>query len=294
MKCKFCKKEAVIKLKEYNLNLCKDDFIIWLERKVWKFVKKKKLIKDGDKVCIALSGGKDSSALLFILAKMRNLINFELKGIHLNLGIENYSNKVENAVKKLCEKAKIPLFVYNLKEEKGYTLEEVAKKKRRSPCSVCGVVKRYLFNKMSKELGCNILVTGHNLDDFLNYFFKNLENQQFEWLTKIKPSLTQYEGFVKKVRPLFEIPEYLLKIYCEFSNIKYVKEKCPYTQEEFWKKVLDYASTIKANVKLNLIKAIEKLNLSNYEIERRERLKKCKICNEPSSKEICSFCSLFI
>jgi len=99
-------------------------------KKVFRTIEKYKLVEKGDKIFVALSGGKDSAALLFTLKKFKEERNqdFEIVGFHINLGTIG-SEKIQEIVEKQCELAGVRLVVFELKKE-GINLGEIAKKNR--------------------------------------------------------------------------------------------------------------------------------------------------------------------
>ena len=181
MPCKNCLEKPVIKLTNSNIQLCKQHFIRYFERKVLNLIKEYKLVERNDKVGVALSGGKDSLTVLNILNNLKKKIRiFDLEAIAIDEGIKDYRDKTLITAKKFCEDNKIKLHIFSYKKEFGDTLDNFLKKSKFKSCSVCGPFRRYLLNKKSKELGFNKLATGHNLDDeaqtiMMNYFRRNIE-----------------------------------------------------------------------------------------------------------------------
>jgi uncharacterized protein (TIGR00269 family) len=270
-------------------------------KKVFKTIEKFKLIEDKDKVFVALSGGKDSVSALLALKEFRNVkgINFELNAFHINLG-SGASERIQEVVENQAKIANVKLFTYNLKE-KGISLEKIAKKTGRPVCSVCGVVKRYLMNKIPRELGATKVATGHHADDFIVFFFKNLIGLNFGWIGKFKPKVeSKNEKLVTKIRPLFFVGAKDNEEFCKTLNIPFISEKaCPYFPEkkkayektEKWYDIVNKLEEDFPGFKEKMINSIEKI--SNYFYEE-ENLANCKLCGEPTSKEICSFCKLTI
>jgi tRNA(Ile)-lysidine synthase TilS/MesJ len=267
-------------------------------KKIFRTVERNKLVENGDKIFIAMSGGKDSASAAYSLKKFveEKNVECELIGFHINLGFP-ISGEIENVVKKQCELIGIPLKVINL-SELGVSLEKISKESKRPICSVCGVAKRYLMNKVPREEGATKLATGHNMDDFIVFFFKNLFARQFSWISKFKPMLpSTHRKMLAKIRPLFEVSNSETKFICESLAIPHVEGLCTYAfrRREFYEKrkrwlegIEELDSRVKG-FKENLIKSIQALaDILPVEGE----LKECKLCGEPCSGEICSFCKL--
>ena len=144
--------------------------------RVFTTIKKFKLVRNGDVVFIGLSGGKDSASSLISLKRYvdEKSIDCEIKGFHINFGLP-MSHKVEDIVRKQANMAGVELLVFKAGDN-GISLTDALRNTIRPICSVCGVVKRYLMNKVPRENGASKVVTGHHMDDFLVFFFKNVFN----------------------------------------------------------------------------------------------------------------------
>ena len=147
MACKNCKTKPVIKLPNSNVQLCKNDFIKYFEKKAIKTIGKYKLIEKGDYVGVAVSGGKDSTSLLYILNILAKKNNFKIVGIAIDEGIKGYRDFTLKDLKEFCKKNKINLKIYSFKDEFKSTLDKLVKKER--PCTICGILRRTLLNKKS-------------------------------------------------------------------------------------------------------------------------------------------------
>jgi tRNA(Ile)-lysidine synthase TilS/MesJ len=268
-------------------------------KKVFKTIEKFKLIEKGDKIFVALSGGKDSASALFALKEFQKTkrMDFELNAFHINLGFSS-SDKVQEIVEKQASLTNIQLFVYNLKE-KEISLEKIAKRTGRPICSVCGVIKRYLINKVPRDLGATKVATGHHADDFTVFFFKNLLGLNFSWIGKFRPKVeSKNEKLLTKIRPLFFVRAKENEDFCKFLNIPFLSESvCPYFSEKGkiyektkkWYDVIYELDEEFPDFKKKIINSIEKISSYFY---KEEEPKSCKICGEPTSKEICTFCRL--
>jgi len=268
-------------------------------RRIFRTVERYKLVEKNDKVFVALSGGKDSLAALIALKKFKEgkNLDFELIGFHINLGTIG-SEKIQEIVEKQCESAGIKLIVFDLKKE-GINLSEIAKSKRRAVCSVCGVIKRYLMNKIPRELGATKLATGHHGDDILVFFMKNVLGMHFSWIGKFKPKVeSNNPKLLIKIRPLFFVGRKENEEFVKNLGIPYVQESfCVHFKDKFrlyertnkWYDVFDNLESEIPGFKERLLNSI--IKMSEY-FESEEELNFCKICGEPTNSEICAFCRL--
>jgi len=102
--CVHCGKPAVVALDYANIDLCGLCFTCLFERRVWKANREFKLFKRGDRVVVGVSGGKDSSAMLFVLSKMAGQIGFEILPVLVDEGIEGYRDKTLEKAREFAKK----------------------------------------------------------------------------------------------------------------------------------------------------------------------------------------------
>jgi len=274
------------------------------KKKVFETIEKFDLIEKNDKIFVALSGGKDSTATLFLLKEYaENYVNAEIVAFHINLNFR-YSDKIEEVVKEICKIAKVDLIVKNVKEY-GIDILKISKIKKRPVCSVCGLIKRYLMNKVAKENRATKLATGHHMYDFLIFYFRNILTNNFEWNFKILPKLKAYtDKFVTKIRPLIFVKPEENKYFCEKNKIPFLTI-CPYSMSSDY--IGCYANKLSINIYelirnekidwekfLRSVITFNKKYFSRYLKEQEEKIGKCEICNEPSNQKICGFCKLVL
>jgi len=252
-------------------------------------IKRFKLIRENEKVLVAVSGGKDSLSCAFVLKKFENKFGHRTEALHINVGVPKYSEEAEKTVRKFCKENGIPLHVVNVKEMTGKTVKELAYGRGRPICAICGVVKRYIMNKFTLENGFDKYATGHNMDDVLEYFFKNWVAGDFAWIGKLKPiSPSIHPSLATKIRPLFECSERENEVYASLMGIKIVEKNCPYALRSKWKPLLNLMERKMPGFKLRFVKSLEKADF----FPEGKKLRSCEICGGPTDKEICSFCKL--
>ena len=127
MYCKKCGSKAIIKITSANLTLCSSHFTEWLEGRVERTIRDYGMIRGGERVAVAVSGGKDSTTLLHVLAKLSGKMGFEVVGINIDLGIDRgtkYSSLSTEFAVKNFEKLGVKYKVVSLKEKHGFTIVE--------------------------------------------------------------------------------------------------------------------------------------------------------------------------
>lgn len=297
MKCTKCgNSEVIIKKEHSGQYLCKECFIESIEKKVIKTVRKEKLLDKGDKVLIALSGGKDSVTVLEILNSFNNII--DLCAVTVDEGITGYrENGIEIAIKH-AKRLNIPHKIVSFKDEFDLTIDEITKSNpKRGACTYCGVFRRTILNKVARELNATKIATGHNLDDevqgiLMNYLEGNIDN-----LTKLGPkSTSKSDMFTVKIKPLREIPESEIELYVKCKSLEVHTQGCPNASESFRKeisKVMDNLTINHPTIKYSTLRGYDKIReVVKKEFKKEFKFARCEKCGEPSANKLCQSCIL--
>jgi uncharacterized protein (TIGR00269 family) len=292
--CRMCGSGTVVVYIPYaKLYLCQKCFLEFYVKRVKRTVEEFKMFREDDVVGVAVSGGKDSAALLHSLHNA--FPKLELKALHLNLGIPEYSEHCESKVKILTKSLDIELQTFDIRKRLGLTVEDFKKTKfKRKICSVCGTIKRHIFEEMAKEAQVKVLATGHNLDDVTSVMLNTFLNGQWTQLTRIKPILQPLaEGMAYKVKPLIRTPENENLLYCLYAEIPIRTLGCPHSDTtgiKKYTKILEKFSEENPNIKhLILNRFLELIPLIEEKFPK-PSLTRCRICNFPSSSEVCAYC----
>ena len=298
MQCSKCGNDKVIIKKEQSGQLlCKDCFIESIEKKVIKTIKKEKLLDKGDKVLVALSGGKDSVTALEILDSFRQRNIIDICAVTVDEGIANYRQDGVDIATRHAERLGIQHKVVSLKDEYGISLDEIMQKENhKGSCTYCGVFRRTIINKAAREMGATKIATGHNLDDevqaiMMNYLEGNTNN-----LGKLGAKTeSKAEEFTIKIKPLREIPEREIGLYVVAKELEVHFDSCPYAMQSFRGEVSDMINQLSQKhptLKYSTLRGYDKIKptLKN-EFKNEVTYGRCKHCGEPSSNELCKACS---
>src|SRR5919202_1306030 len=223
-RCKRCGGPIVIEVRRHNAAFCRDCFVHYVRQQVERAIAKHRMLAPADRVLVAVSGGKDSLALWELLLDL----GYQADGLYLGLGIGGYSERSRQVCEQFAAARGATLLVRDLAAEHGYTIPEAAGTGGRSSCGVCGLSKRYVFNRAALQGGYDVVCTGHNLDDEAAVLFANTLRwdtaamaRQFPVLQATRP------GLVKKVKPLYRVAERETAAYCVLKGIDYVVEEWP-------------------------------------------------------------------
>jgi uncharacterized protein (TIGR00269 family) len=223
MKCTRCKAPAEVQLRQHNTNFCRACFLFYFQRQVERAIEKERMIAPGESVLVAVSGGKDSLALWDVLVGL----GYSTTGLHLSLGIGEYSDASTERTAAFAAARNLPLITVQLAEQ-GLAVNDVAQLTRRPACSACGTMKRHYFDQLAVDRGFPVVATGHNLDDEAARLLGNVLHWQMPHLARQRPVLEPtHERFVRKVKPLFRITEYEAAVYAFMRGIDYVVDECP-------------------------------------------------------------------
>jgi uncharacterized protein (TIGR00269 family) len=295
MKCRTCGSQARIRLPQYNTAFCATDFIAFFEKRVVDTIRKYDLIGQQDRTLVAVSGGKDSLALWHLA----NKLGYPSDGIHIDLGIDSYSDVSFQKTRAMADRLQRRLYYFSLPEVFRIGIKELSRIVKRPPCSLCGMIKRYVMNRACTEHGYSVLATGHNLDDEASALLGNLLHWKDEYLWK-KGVALEAEGshLAKKVKPFFLCSEKEAAAYALMSDIDYVYDECPYSvgaktllYKSLLNRVEDESPATKIAFLKGYLRRAKKETISRMGDDKTEKTV-CAACGYPSYAQHCNFCLL--
>ncbi len=293
-RCSVCGRPAMAYVPYQRRHYCSTHYAEFVESKVKRTVKRYGLIRPGDRVVAAVSGGKDSATLLSTLAALRREMEFDLVAFHVDLGIGDYSMESRRVVEELAGILDVPLIVFSLQEELDFTVPSASMRLRRPACSICGVVKRYLYNAIGVELEAKV-ATGHNADDIASLAVKNFLAQELHAIRKLGPATEGIPGLAApRIRPLYNVYERESFLYVIAKGLPYLHRDCPharFTSLDF--RVKEYLNRLeeeKPSLKLGFLNKLAE-RISSYPAAEAS-MERCKYCGLLSSSGVCSFCRL--
>ena len=300
-KCRFCHREAYIFIRQANLPLCEEHFPWWFERKVERTMKRYKMVKPGDRVLVAISGGKDSNTLLSVLGELSGRMGFEVASITLDLGIEgnSYSRLSVEVARSIAGELGIEHHVVSIRERYGFTLDEAVGIVRRPPCSLCGLIKRYALTDVAREMGFDALATGHTLNDMARFLLSSYITASLGELVRLTPvSASELPGIPRRIKPFYESLEEHIRAYADLRGLRYMEDGCPYARSAPTDLLRSFLEGLEARspgmlnaMVRGYVKHIRPA-LEAYLKDRLPELRPCSRCGMPSSGDICAFCRL--
>jgi uncharacterized protein (TIGR00269 family) len=294
MKCRRCKAPALIDIRRHNAAFCADCFVRHCQEQVRRAIDGFDMIQPGERVLIAVSGGKDSLGAWELLVDL----GYETDGLYLGLGIGEYSDSSGRYARDFAAARGLKLLEVDIPGEYGFDIQTAAATVRRPPCGACGLSKRHLFNQAALEGGYDVVATGHNLDDEAAVLFGNVLRWDAEYLGRQYPVLPAAPGFVRKVKPLVRLSEREMAAYCVLRGIDYIVEECPMAEGNRHLAYKEALNTLeqkspgaKANFLFSFLERGHERFAADAETERGE-LTPCTVCGSPTTGEVCAFCRM--
>lgn len=218
------------------------------------------MIEDGDKIAVALSGGKDSITLLKALKSLQYFYpkKFDLIAISVNPDFEFFD---ADFLKRTCEEVGVPLFV----EEYNISKIVFEDRKEKNPCSLCANLRRGILNTTAKREGCTKIALGHNFDDVLETFLMNLFFAGN--ISTFSPVSFMDRSDITLIRPLIYVPEKETKRFVRNSGTAVMPKVCPMdgnSTREYVKQLIVTLSLKNKHVKANIMGAIKRNNISGW------------------------------
>ena len=294
MKCRRCREPAVIELRRHNAGFCADCFLHHCREQVRRAIEEHRMIGPGERVLVAVSGGKDSLALWDVLLDL----GYAVDGLYLGLGIGEYSAASHRSARAFAERIGGRLVEVDLPTDLGFDIPTGSRAARRVPCSACGLSKRHLFNQAAVEGGYDVVVTGHNLDDEAAVLFGNVLRWNTGYLGRQLPVLPAGRGFVRKAKPLVRLGERETAAYCVLRGIDYIVEECPMAEgnrhlgyKEALNAIEERSPGAKAAFYFEFLDKASHLFTPLAAVEQ-EALGTCTSCGAATPGEVCAFCKL--
>jgi uncharacterized protein (TIGR00269 family) len=289
-----CRGAAVIDVRRHNAAFCREHFLVHCREQVQRAVAAHRMIEPGDRVLVAVSGGKDSLALWDLLTEL----GVDADGLYVGLGIDEYSAESVVYAREHAAAHGLKLHELDLESDFGFTVPAAAETTHRAPCGSCGLSKRHLFNSFALDHGYDVVATGHNLDDEAAVLLGNVLRWDTEYLGRQHPVLPAAPGFVRKVKPLLRMGERESAAYCVLRGIEYQVEECPMAEgnrhlgyKEALNAIEDRSPGTKAAFLFGFLERGHERFADDIARER-AALQPCASCGAPTPAEVCAFCKL--
>ncbi|MBC7289225.1 MAG: adenine nucleotide alpha hydrolase family protein [Armatimonadetes bacterium] len=274
--------DSVIPVTEWNRGLCKRCLPRALESHVFAQIRRRSMIHARERIGIAVSGGKDSGALLAVLANLRKRRPFSLVAIHIDMAIAGFSAACRSAVEELCRRYAVRLVTVSV-EDLNLRVQATGPW---PVCAVCGAIRRAVFPRVARTENLDALATGHTMDDMLQTILKQTMSGRDFCPKPVLPP-TAYDP--RKIKPLYFTPEKVTAAYVEELGIEHVPDTCPYFPPEThrFKAVFEHLEKLAPMAKMQVLNNLGRLLKPPPATERPFI---CEDCGEPSRRPLCPLC----
>ena len=229
-----------------------------------------RMIEDGDKICIGVSGGKDSLLMMqaMKLYQRFSYTKFDVIAVMLDLGLK-YQNTAP--LREYAERIGIPFEV--IPTEIGKVVFEY--RAERSPCALCAKLRRGALNNAAKQRGCNKVALGHNREDVLETFLMSMLYEGR--MNTFAPITYLSRSDITVIRPMIYVPEKYCLSVAKQLELPVLPANCDIagsTKREEAKELIKYLCTIVPDADVKMMHAIT--NTDKYGLWDRMRLKQSR------------------
>jgi uncharacterized protein (TIGR00269 family) len=291
--CDICGKAAVFLDRIRNRHLCAAHFTDDVEERVRCTLQKYAMVQPGDRLAVALSGGKDSTVLIHLLSRL--LPGGDLVAMTVDEGIGGYREATLRSAVETAARLGIEHSTISFLELYGKTLDEMVRGHQDRACAICGILRRKAMNTLARRVGASRLATGHNLDDESQSVLMNWLRGDGERILR-RPEEYGGQCFIPRVKPLREIPEKEVALYGILKGLFVELPECPYMHSALRGEVRGILTSLEDGHPGTMRRVVEgqaRLSQQLLSIPRAERpLRACERCGDPSTTRLCQACRL--
>ena len=257
------------------------------------------MLNYNDKLAIAVSGGKDSLSLLYIMKRIFDNSHggADLIAITIDEGIEGYRNESLKIVEGFCSNLNVQSKILTYKEIFGINMDEamiLRPAEKMTSCSMCGTFRRRAMDIAAESVGANVLATAHNLDDQVQSFMINILAGDIDRIGWTYPEPVQYaSNKLKKIKPFVEIYEQEIVFYALQRQIPFQSEECPYMHESIRTELRQFLNKFENDhpgIKYNIYNSITKISKVLKSSMKTPEAHVCSVCGRECTSDICAVC----
>jgi cytoplasmic tRNA 2-thiolation protein 1 len=257
------------------------------------------MLNYNDKVAVAVSGGKDSLSLLYIMKRIfdNRQGGANLVAITIDEGIKGYRNESLKIVEDFCSNLGVQSKILSYKEIFGINMDEamiLRPVEKMTSCSMCGTFRRRAMDMAAESVGANVLATAHNLDDQVQSFMINISAGDIDRIGWTYPEPIQYASKkLKKIKPFVEIYEQEIVFYALQRQIPFQSEECPYMHESIRTEIRQFLNKFENDhpgIKYNIYNSITKISKVLKSSMENPEARICSVCGKECTSDICGVC----
>jgi uncharacterized protein (TIGR00269 family) len=293
--CDNCAEPAIFLDPGLQRHLCGKHLCLSVEQRVIDSVRSHGMVRDGDRVVVGLSGGKDSSVLLSILARIiPEHWNAEIIAVTVDEGIAGYREETIQSAVSLTSQLGIPHYIVSFESLFETTLDSLLDTHSLRACTACGILRKKALSDAAREIAATCIATGHNLDDAAQSVLMNYLRGDFERLLRDSSS-REDRGFIRRIKPLIEVNEKEITLYSMINGITGQLPECPYATTAFRAEVRTLQAAIEYHcpgASHQIIQGQEDLCKQAKKTVQQGTVRYCATCGDPCSGAVCQACGL--
>ncbi len=225
------------------------------------------MIKEGDKIAVGVSAGKDSLTLLWALAELKRFYpkKFELCAITVDMGFDGTDF---TPIAELCKNLGVEYHIVPTQISK--VIFDVRKEK--NPCSLCAKMRRGSLYGYARDIGCTSVALGHHFDDVVETFMLNLFYEGRIGCFQPVTYLTQTG--ITMIRPMIYLPEKDIRYFANKNTLPVVKSLCPAdgnTERERMKQLIRSLEKENKGLRYRIFGAIQRGEIDGFKLTGRMR-----------------------
>ncbi len=298
IRCDRCGGKARYFQRYSGIKFCGKCFTRSMRRRVRKEIRRSKIIRDGESVVFAVSGGKDSIACLDIVHSLEKNRKVQMAVLTIDEGIKSYRSDGIEIARKAAKARDLEFHVISFKDVFGADMDSIINSltSPKRACTYCGVLRRWLLNRRAREMGADRLITGHNLDDETQSALLNLIRGDPARLARSGPQyLLQHPKLVPRAKPLRRTPGRESLLYDLFTGLKVHLASCPYSKFDMRNEIRTFLNTIeekRPTSKNSFLSTVDRLSAEIGHGFSGMKLVECPSCGEPTIGGRCKTCQL--
>lgn len=296
VQCSKCGRDAVTFIRYNGSHLCPVHFDEYVERRVKRELRDQIDVAVTKHIAVAVSGGKDSCAALLLVHRiLRERRDVTISAITVDEGIAGYRPEAMGKARKLCSELGVDHHTVSFLDVAGTTMDEaVGDLEERTPCALCGVLRRQCMNAKAREIGAQALATGHNLDDVAQAVLMNFTRGDVERLARMGPHIKIQPGLVPRIMPLRAVPEKEVYLYALLQEVDFADSTCPYWEAALrneYRDIIDGMEARSPGTKHSILASYDTLRPLLQAKYPQTDLGVCG-CGEPSPQGRCMACTM--